>query len=104
MVQLPEQYLMAGRLSLLLRGVGNAFGLKIRMSTLWESEADSFLLDQQRRFEPQDYDSSRPQRMDSSEASASVTAKVCPVSGKLCEDGAATILKCPFHINNIGWK
>ncbi len=43
MVHLPEAYLMAGRLSLLLRGVGNAFGLQLRMSKLWEYEADTFL-------------------------------------------------------------
>ena len=34
---------MAGRLSLLLRGVGNAFGLQLRMSKLWEQEASVFL-------------------------------------------------------------
>ena len=43
MIHLPEAYLMAGRLSLLLRGVGNAFGLQLRMSKLWEQEADDFL-------------------------------------------------------------
>jgi hypothetical protein len=42
MVQLPEQYLLAGRLSLLLRGVGNAFGISIRMSKMWEKVCHYF--------------------------------------------------------------
>lgn len=43
MVQLPEEYIFASRVSLMLRGMGNAFGIKLRMSKLWENEAKAFL-------------------------------------------------------------
>ena len=34
---------MAGRVSFLLRGVGNAFGLKISTAKAWESIADNVI-------------------------------------------------------------
>lgn len=43
MVQLPEQYLFAARSSLMLRGMGKAFGLKIRIAKMWENEARAYL-------------------------------------------------------------
>jgi aarF domain-containing kinase len=43
MVQLPEDYLLAGRVSVLMRGMGNAFGLKMRTSHQWERHAEAFL-------------------------------------------------------------
>jgi aarF domain-containing kinase len=46
MVQLPEEYLFASRVNLMLRGMGNAFGIKLHMSKLWENEARKFLLSQ----------------------------------------------------------
>jgi len=46
MVRLPEEFLMAGRLSFLLRGMGNAFGLQLRMSQMWEEDALEFLKNQ----------------------------------------------------------
>jgi aarF domain-containing kinase len=46
MVQLPEAYIMAARVSIMLRGMGNAFGLKLRTSKLWEDEARQFLASQ----------------------------------------------------------
>jgi aarF domain-containing kinase len=42
-IELPEDYILASRMSLLLRGMGKAFGLKIRMSLLWQHEAKEFL-------------------------------------------------------------
>ena len=45
-VLLADEYLFAGRLSILLRGMGNAFGLQLRMSELWEHEAKEFLASQ----------------------------------------------------------
>jgi aarF domain-containing kinase len=41
--QVPEDFLLASRVNLLLRGMGNAFGLKLRMSQLWKDEAEAFL-------------------------------------------------------------
>jgi predicted unusual protein kinase regulating ubiquinone biosynthesis (AarF/ABC1/UbiB family) len=46
MILLPEDYLFVSRVNLLLRGMGKAFGLKMKMSTLWEKEA-KMLLDSQ---------------------------------------------------------
>lgn len=43
MVSLPEKYIFASRVSVMIRGMGNAFGLKLRMSPLWASEAQAFL-------------------------------------------------------------
>jgi len=46
MVRLPEEYLMASRVSIMLRGMGNAFGLQLRMSKMWEDDAREFLRNQ----------------------------------------------------------
>jgi aarF domain-containing kinase len=46
MVRVPEEYLMASRVSIMMRGMGKAFGLQLRMSKLWESEAAAFLKSQ----------------------------------------------------------
>jgi len=46
MVQLPEAYLLATRMSFLLRGMGKAFGLQLRMSEMWKQEAQAFLKSQ----------------------------------------------------------
>lgn len=46
MIKLPEDFIMASRLSILLRGMGNAFGLQIRMSKMWENDAKEFLKNQ----------------------------------------------------------
>lgn len=43
MVKLPDEYLFAGRISVLLRGMGNAFGIKLRMSELWLDYATKLL-------------------------------------------------------------
>ena len=43
MLQLPEDFLLASRVSILMRGMGNAFGIKLRMSQLWEEQARLFL-------------------------------------------------------------
>lgn len=43
MVQVPEAYVFANRLSIMMRGMGNAFGLQLRMSKMWEDEARNFL-------------------------------------------------------------
>lgn len=42
-VKAPEEYIMACRVSLLLRGMGSAFGIKFRMSEVWKEEAEKFL-------------------------------------------------------------
>lgn len=39
MISLPEEYLFLSRVNILLRGMGKAFGMHIRMSKLWEEEA-----------------------------------------------------------------
>ncbi len=46
MIMLPEEYLFICRVNILLRGMGKAFGMKIRMSKLWEQEAKDFLRSQ----------------------------------------------------------
>lgn len=46
MVQVPEDYIMACRVSIMLRGLGKAFGLRLRMAPLWAGEANAFLKDQ----------------------------------------------------------
>ena len=46
MVKLPEEYIFAARVSVLLRGMGKAFGLNLRMSEMWKSEAELFLKSQ----------------------------------------------------------
>jgi aarF domain-containing kinase len=43
MIQIPEQYVMVCRVSLLLRGLGKAFGLQLRMSELWKQSAEEYL-------------------------------------------------------------
>ena len=43
MVHLPEEYLFAARVSVLLRGMGKAFGMNLIMSQLWKEEAEKFL-------------------------------------------------------------
>ena len=52
MVQLSDEYLFACRVSVLLRGMGNAFGLQLRMSELWYPEAKKFLEDQHIEYTP----------------------------------------------------
>lgn len=46
MVKLPEEYIFASRVSILLRGMGKAFGLHLRMSQMWKGEAETFLKSQ----------------------------------------------------------
>lgn len=43
MVRLPEEYLFASRVSLMMRGMAKAFGLQLKMSQLWKHEAQKFL-------------------------------------------------------------
>ena len=50
MVKLPEEYIFAARVNLMIRGMGKAFGLKLRMSKLWELEAEKFLESQGIRY------------------------------------------------------
>lgn len=40
---IPQEFIMMGRVSVLLRGVGKAFGMDLRMSELWKDEAVIFL-------------------------------------------------------------
>ncbi len=42
-VTMPDEYLMVSRLSILLRGMGNAFGIQMIMSKMWEHDAKRFL-------------------------------------------------------------
>lgn len=46
MVQLSEAFLFASRVNVMLRGMGKAFGLQLRMSKIWEKEASDFLKSQ----------------------------------------------------------
>ena len=46
MIQLPEAYIFLYRTSIMMRGMGNAFGIKLRISKIWEDEARRFLLSQ----------------------------------------------------------
>ncbi len=46
MVQLSEAYLFASRVNVMLRGLGKAFGLQMRMGKIWEKEASDFLKSQ----------------------------------------------------------
>jgi aarF domain-containing kinase len=46
MVKMADRYLMACRASVLLRGMGNAFGLQLKTSTLWKEDAEKFLKSQ----------------------------------------------------------
>ena len=43
MISIPPDYLVAQRVSVLLRGVGNAFGLKVRTTDMWKQQARDFL-------------------------------------------------------------
>lgn len=52
MIKLPDAYVIPGRVSVLLRGMGKAFGLKLRMSELWSTEADQFLKSQNINYIP----------------------------------------------------
>jgi aarF domain-containing kinase len=45
-VELPESFIMACRMNIFMRGIGKAFGLQLRMSKLWEKEAQAFLKSQ----------------------------------------------------------
>ncbi len=51
-VQLPDEYMFVGRVSVLLRGMGNAFGLQLRMSELWAQDAEKFLKSQNIDYTP----------------------------------------------------
>lgn len=42
-VEVPQDFVLVCRLNILLRGIGKAFGLQLRMSKLWEREAREFL-------------------------------------------------------------
>lgn len=41
---ISEEYVMAGRVNMLIRGVSKAFGLELRMAELWRDQAREFLL------------------------------------------------------------
>lgn len=41
--KINDEYVMVGRVSVLLRGMANAFGMKLRVSDYWRSEAEKFL-------------------------------------------------------------
>lgn len=43
MISIPPDYLVAQRVSVLLRGMGNAFGLKVRTTDCWAQQAAEFL-------------------------------------------------------------
>jgi predicted unusual protein kinase regulating ubiquinone biosynthesis (AarF/ABC1/UbiB family) len=45
-VQLPEEYLMASRVTLMMRGMAKAFGLEIKISEIWKDDAEKYLLSQ----------------------------------------------------------
>ena len=45
--KINDEFVMVGRVSVLLRGVANAFGMKIRISRYWREEAERFLKAQQ---------------------------------------------------------
>ena len=40
---IPEQFVMACRVSLLLRGLGKAFGMQFRMSEMWQDRAKALV-------------------------------------------------------------
>lgn len=42
-VNVNDEFVMLGRLSILLRGMANAFGLQVRVSDFWKDEARAFL-------------------------------------------------------------
>lgn len=45
-VQLPEDHLMASRVTLMMRGMAKAFGLELKVSEIWKENAEKFLLSQ----------------------------------------------------------
>lgn len=42
-VQVNDEFILVARVSILLRGMANAFGLKVRVSDYWHFEAEEFL-------------------------------------------------------------
>lgn len=46
MINVPDNIIMASRMSLMLRGMGNAFGLQLKMSQMWKDEAEALLKSQ----------------------------------------------------------
>lgn len=42
-VNINDEYVMVGRVSVLMRGMANAFGMKLRVSDYWKKEAEQFL-------------------------------------------------------------
>ena len=40
---ISEEYIMAGRMNFLMRGVAKAFGLELRMSEMWKPQAEAYL-------------------------------------------------------------
>ena len=45
MVQAPLKFVMAARVGIMLRGLGNAFGIKLSMCKIWKDQAEKFLKD-----------------------------------------------------------
>lgn len=43
---ISEEYVMAGRVNMLIRGISKAFGLDLRMSDLWKFQAEEYLRSQ----------------------------------------------------------
>lgn len=43
MITMPDDFIIVSRMNILLRGMGKAFGLKLKMSQLWADEARRFL-------------------------------------------------------------
>jgi aarF domain-containing kinase len=46
MTFVPQQYVMAARSSIMLRGIGNAFGLRLTIAKMWQGDAERFLKSQ----------------------------------------------------------
>jgi len=51
-VESSDEIVMIGRVSMLLRGLGNAFGLDLRVARMWESRARQLLRSQAVEFQP----------------------------------------------------
>jgi aarF domain-containing kinase len=49
-IDLDDDYVLCGRVSLLLRGLGNAFNLKLRVTQYWKEEAERLLKTEKRSF------------------------------------------------------
>lgn len=43
MVRLAAEYLFAARVSIMVRGMAKAFGMQLKMSSMWEKQAREFL-------------------------------------------------------------